>query len=473
MITINIEKTRSNKNDLSNIFLINNIDEIKEEFSKEELAYIKSKIKAEESIITFQNLNLSNTVVLEKKNKKAYITSENWRKSGSEIFNLLQNDKSKEVNIVSYLKKKKTIEFTEGLMLSDYKFDKYLSKKNPSELKKINLVSTVNKETVEELNAVVYATKVARNWVNEPLSYLTAEKFSEEIKKECENEGCKVEIFDKKKIETLKMGGLIAVNKGAVNPPTFTIVEWKPKNAQNKKPIVFVGKGVVYDTGGLSLKPTANSMDEMKCDMGGAAAAAGGILAIAKAKLPYHVIAIIPATENRPGGDAYAPGDVIKMYNGKTVEVLNTDAEGRMILADALSYADSFNPELVLDLATLTGSAVMSLGHEASVIVGNAEEADKIKLINAGFNTFERVVEFPFWEEYGEKVKSEIADLKNLGGPYAGAITAGKFLENFTKAPWIHIDIAGPAYLPAKDAYRPKFGTGVGVRLLFNFISNY
>lgn len=359
------------------------------------------------------------------------------------------------------------------MLLSDYKFDKYLSKKIPTELKKINLISTVNKETIEELNAIVYATFTARNWVNEPLSYLTAEKFSEEIKEECEKEGCKVEIFDKKKIEQLKMGGLIAVNKGAVNPPTFTIVEWKPKNAENKNPIIFVGKGVVYDTGGLSLKPTANSMDEMKCDMGGGAAAAGGILAIAKAKLPYHVIAIIPATENRPGGNAYAPGDIIKMYNGKTVEVLNTDAEGRMILADALSYADTLKPKLILDLATLTGSAVMSLGHEASVIVGNADKADKIKLVNAGYNTFERVVEFPFWAEYGEKVKSEIADLKNLGGPYGGAITAGKFLENFTKSPWIHIDIAGPAYLPAKDAYRPKFGTGVGVRLLFNFVSNY
>ena len=473
MISINIEKIKTIKESISSIFLISNTEEIKDEFSKEELSYIKAKIKEEETIITIQNLNISKTIVLEKKDKTSYITSENWRKSGSKVFDIVQSTKDKEINVISKLKKKKTVEFLEGLMLSDYKFDKYLTKKTPSELKDIYLFSTITKETIEELNAIVYATFTARNWVNEPLSFLTAEKFAEEIKEECEKEGCKVEVFDKKKIEDLKMGGLIAVNKGAVNPPTFTIVEWKPKNAQNSKPIVFVGKGVVYDTGGLSLKPTANSMDEMKCDMGGGAAAAGGILAIAKAKLPYHVIAMVPATENRPGGDAYAPGDVIKMYNKKTVEVLNTDAEGRMILADALSYADSYNPEIILDLATLTGSAVMALGHEASVIVGNAEEADKIKLINAGENTFERVVEFPFWAEYGEKVKSEIADLKNLGGPYAGAITAGKFLENFTKSPWIHIDIAGPAYLPAKDTYRPKFGTGVGVRLLFNFVSNY
>ena len=268
------------------------------------------------------------------------------------------------------------------------------------------------------------------------------------------------------------MGGLLAVNKGSQDPPTFNILEYKAKNAKNKKPLILVGKGVVYDTGGLSLKPTPNSMDTMKCDMAGAAAVAGAMYAVAKAKLPVHVIGLIPATDNRPGEKAYTPGDVITMYSGLTVEVLNTDAEGRMILGDALSYAKKFNPELVIDLATLTGAAVAAIGTFGSVVMGTGEnKMDKLK--QSGDHVFERLAEFPFWEEYDELIKSDIAEIKNIGGPYGGSITAGKFLHRFTDYPWIHIDIAGPAFLNASDSYRGKGGTGVGVRLLFDFIKNY
>lgn len=261
------------------------------------------------------------------------------------------------------------------------------------------------------------------------------------------------------------MGGLLAVNKGSKTPPTFTIMEYKPAKAVNKKPLVFVGKGVVYDTGGLSLKPTA-SMDTMKCDMAGAAAVAGGILAIARMKLPVHVVALIPATDNRPGEIAYTPGDVIHMYDGKTVEVLNTDAEGRMILADALAYAKKYNPELVLDFATLTGAAAAAIGAYGIVCMGTANEDTKSALKNAGTEVHERLVEFPFWDDYANLIKSDIADMKNIGGPVAGAITAGKFLEKFTDYPWMHFDIAGPAFISSPEAYKPKGGTGVGVRLL-------
>jgi leucyl aminopeptidase len=230
---------------------------------------------------------------------------------------------------------------------------------------------------------------------------------------------------------------------------------------------------VVYDTGGLSLKPTPNSMDMMKCDMGGAAAVIGTMVAVAKNKLPYHVVVLVPATDNRPGGNAYVPGDVIKMYNGKTVEVLNTDAEGRMILADALSYADKYQPELVIDVATLTGAAANAIGHYGVVAMGNTPENTMNKLKESGNNTFERIVEFPFWEEYNEQLKSSIADLTNLGNGAGGAITAGKFLEHFTNAPYIHLDIAGPAFIKKQINYHPQGGTGVGVRLLYDFIKNY
>ena len=245
--------------------------------------------------------------------------------------------------------------------------------------------------------------------------------------------GFTVETFNEKKIESLKMGGLLAVNKGSIEPPTFNILEYKPAKAKNKKPIVLVGKGVVYDTGGLSLKPTANSMDFMKCDMGGSAAVVGAIAASAKANLPLHIIALVPAVENRPGGNAYAPGDVITMFDGSTVEVLNTDAEGRLILADALTYAQKYNPELVIDMATLTGAAARAIGGQGVVTMGTADQATHDELKEAGFRTYERIAQFPFWDEYAESLKSAIADRKNLGGADAGMIYCRKILGAFHK----------------------------------------
>jgi leucyl aminopeptidase len=211
----------------------------------------------------------------------------------------------------------------------------------------------------------------------------------------------------------------------------------------------------------------------MKSDMAGAACMAGAIYLAALQKLDVHLIALIPATDNRPGMQAYTPGDVLTMYDGTTVEVLNTDAEGRLILADALAYANKYKPELVIDAATLTGAALRAIGTHASVIMGNAPDAKFKKLEEAGEEVFERVVRFPFWEEYGEEMKSTIADLKNIGGPNAGMISAGKFLEHFVKAPYIHMDIAGPAWLDKKEHYRTQGGTGAGIRLLYQFFKNY
>jgi leucyl aminopeptidase len=295
--------------------------------------------------------------------------------------------------------------------------------------------------------------------VNEPVIYLTAEQLSREITEMGKRAGFKVEVFGKSKIRSLKMGGLLAVNAGAPNPPTFNILEYKPEGAVNDKPYVLVGKGVVYDTGGLSLKPTPNSMDEMKCDMAGAAAVAGAIYAVAQSKLPLYVVGLIPATENRPDGNAITPGDVITMYSGTTVEVLNTDAEGRLILADALCYASKYQPALVIDLATLTGSAARAIGKEGIVYMGTAPEEEKKALEKSGYAVHERLVEFPLWEEYDSHLESAIADLKNIGGAEAGAITAGKFLERFVEFPWLHLDIAGGAFLTGNDSYRGKHGT--------------
>jgi leucyl aminopeptidase len=328
----------------------------------------------------------------------------------------------------------------------------------------------LGEDQVSKLENLVKAVYLTRDLVNEPLSFLTAEQLSVEIEKMGSEAGFSVEVFNKKKIEVLKMGGLLAVNRGSVDPPTFSILTWKPEQAVNQHPIVLVGKGVVYDTGGLSLKPTQDSMDYMKCDMGGAAAVAGALYAVAKNGLPVWVIGLVPATDNRPDGNAYVPGDVVTMYDGTTVEVLNTDAEGRMLLADALSYAKQYGPELVVELSTLTGSAHAAIDKYGMVGMGNAGREVMENLKASGELTAERVAEFPFWDEYKEQLKSDVADLKNIGGKYGGAITAGKFLEHFTDYPFIHLDIAGPSFNKASFKYCGKGASGVGVRILYNFL---
>jgi leucyl aminopeptidase len=231
-----------------------------------------------------------------------------------------------------------------------------------------------------------------------------------------------------------------------------------------------VGKGVVYDTGGLSLKPTPGSMDYMKCDMAGGAAVGCAMYGIAKSKLPVHVIALVPATDNRPDGNAYTPGDVITMMSGMKVEVLNTDAEGRMILADALHFAKRYKPELVMEFSTLTGAAAAAIGQYGIVAMGDCDDATKKQLHKSGEMVYERLAEMPFWDEYDDLIKSDVGDIKNIGGPTAGAITAGRFLKKFTDYPYMHFDIAGPAFVKGNDSYRGKNGTGVGVRLILEYI---
>ncbi len=397
--------------------------------------------------------------------------AEKNRVLGSKIRTLLPREATS-VSIIGA--EKAQMEIAEGIALSNYQFISFFKDKAKKEylLKEIFLVGNKDEKGIKKLNNSITAVSWARDMVNLPLSHLNALKLSQEIVALGEKANFSVEVLEKSKIETLKMGGLLAVNNGSVEPPTFTIIEYKPTNPKNKKPLVLVGKGVVYDTGGLSLKPTAGSMDSMKSDMAGAAAVAGAIYNCALNKADVHVIGLIPATDNRPGLNAYTPGDVITMYNGTTVEVLNTDAEGRMILADALAYSEKYHPALVVDLATLTGAAVVAIGTKASCVMGNDSENLK-KLIEAGNDVHERLVEFPFWDEYLEDMKSPIADLKNIGSRYAGMVTAGKFLECFVKAPYVHIDIAGPSFLDAAQEYRPKGGTGVGVRLLTRFIENY
>ena len=443
-------------------------------FSADELKYVKNELKDKKNLVAINQYNrMVYVCLLENKAKNQSQYMESCRKAGHQVTGLLNKIKANSVLIEAKGLRQEALCFAEGLALANYQFRKYKTSGDSNTLDVIALHS--NKLTDKDLlwlNTMVDATCKARDLVNEPVSYLTATQLSDELVKLGKQAGIKVTVLNKKEIEKTGMGGLLAVNKGSQDPPTFTIMEYKPAGHKNKKPFVLVGKGVVYDTGGLSLKPTANSMDYMKCDMGGAAAVGCAIYALAKAKIPLHVVALIPATDNRPGENAYVPGDVIKMYSGKTVEVLNTDAEGRMILADALHHAKKYNPALVMEFSTLTGSASSALGKYACAFLTTADQNQNSALKKSAEHVFERVVEFPMWDEYGELIKSDVADIKNVGGPAAGMITAAKFLEHFIDYPYMHFDIAGTAFVHAEDSYRGKGGTGFGVRLISEFLKN-
>lgn len=445
-------------------------------FNESEISFIKLAVRKELSYITIAQQERLVFIQFLKENGTESISREDARIAGNDLLSQLSNYKIGSVTVINQRVANRTLDFVEGMVLGNYQFLKYFNDKTDktNSLREIKILSeSANRAVVNDLKIVLEATCKARDLVNEPHSFLNAVQLSKEIKNLGKSHNFSVTVYDKKKIESLKMGGVLAVNLGSEIPPRFNIMEWKPKGFKNKKPIVLVGKGIVYDTGGLSLKPTANSMDFMKSDMGGAATVVGTMMAVAKAKLPLHVIALIPSTDNRPGKNAYAPGDVITMYSGTTVEVLNTDAEGRLVLGDALHFAKKYKPELVIDFATLTGSAARAVGKEGVCYMGNADQSVKTQIEKSGHKVYERPVELPLWREYGEQLKSNIADLKNIGGPTAGMITAGKFLEHFTDYPWLHFDVAGAAYLKSADNYRPREGTGVGVRLMFDFLKNY
>ena len=439
--------------------------------------YIVNELsQKDKKTLTYNYIGKYISIFIVEKGKEFFVLNEQLRRHGSIVADSVNLHKGKDLYIYNQTKQQSLSLFAaEGMVLSNYQFIKHkpTAAKNKNTLQSIIIAnSNIKQSHVDELNIVCSATILARDLVNEPVNYLNATDLSNAFKTMGKLSGFKVDVLNRKKIKELKMGGLLAVNAGSVDEPTFSVMEYKPNKPKNKKPYILIGKGVVYDTGGLSLKPTLASMDLMKCDMAGAAAVGCAMYAIAKAKLNIHVIALVPATDNRPGFNAFAPGDIITMMDGSTVEMLNSDAEGRMILADALHYAKRFNPELVIDIATLTGAAMAAIGTFGMVGMGNISNNQKNKLHQSGINVYERIAEFPFWDEYDELMKSDIADQKNIGGALGGSITAGKFLAKFTNFPYYHLDIAGPAFLSSKDSYRGKGGTGYGVRFFFDFFKN-
>ena len=369
----------------------------------------------------------------------------------------------------------------EGVLLGLYQFREFKTKNNDNGEKRLTgctlLTGTDDdlpgaKKGAGEAVSIAQAVCLARDLVSRPSNTATPDHLAQEAKSIAARHGLSCSVLDMHQIERLKMGAFAAVARGSDEPARFIILEYKPRLIRPAPAIVLVGKAITFDTGGISIKP-AQGMEEMKTDMAGGAAVLGALQAAAALKLPVHVVGLIPATENMPSGHALKPGDIVKSMSGKTIEIITTDAEGRLILADALAYAQRYKPAAIIDLATLTGACVIALGHTTSGLMGT--DARLLKKIRAAADTTgEKVWQLPLYEEYGEQIKSDIADLKNAGGKPAGTITAGYFLKEFAGAfPWAHLDIAGTAWAQKPLAYAPKGATGVGVRLLIELLSKW
>ena len=445
---------------------LDGISEIKELKKK-----IAERVGDEELVFSVPSAKGLTIIAKIKKETETSYRFQAARSLGAKLKKVLNGEKAESASLISTADREDTLAVIEGIVLANYQFLTYKTgeRNKPNALKRLGVKANgVSENDLKELHDVAVGTFAARDFVNEPVITLSATEWSKRITKLGKDTGFKTTVLDKKKIEALRMGGLLGVNKGSVEPPTFNILEWKPKNAKNKKPIVLVGKGVVYDTGGYNIKTV--QMAQMKSDMGGGAAVCGAFAAIAANKLPVYVVGLIPATDNRIDGKAIVADDVLTMMSGTKVEVLNTDAEGRLILADALHYAKQYNPELVIDLATLTGAAARITDYHGISMCADKTKTDNLK--ESGERVYERIMEFPMWREYHDAIKSNVADIKNIGGAAGGNITSATFLHHFTDYPWIHLDIAGPSFMTADVDYRVKGGTGVGVRLLYDFIKN-
>ncbi len=369
----------------------------------------------------------------------------------------------------------------EGAELALYTFSRYKAQSNKNGVEEALLVLDSSEQTrlveeaVEATQKVCEAVKLARDIANTPSSDMTPSMLAEEARRVAERNSLECTILGLQEVKQMGMNGILNVSKGSGEEPKVVILSFRGGREEDK-PIILVGKGVTFDSGGISIKPS-EKMEDMKYDKSGAAAVIAAIQAAAQLKLPQNIVAIAPLVENMPSGTAYKPGDVIRHYGGKTSEVISTDAEGRLILADVLAYASEKGAQAIIDLATLTGACVIALGSQAAGLFGN-NEALIGRVVKAAEASGERVWRMPLWKEYFDQIKSEVADIKNSGGRAAGAITAAAFLSSLVgKTPWVHLDIAGTAYT-ADDGtkikpYTPKGATGFGVRLLIKLLREW
>jgi len=367
----------------------------------------------------------------------------------------------------------------EGSLLGLYRFLQYKTDEENDRKKDIRTMTILTEDAalidalqkgVKIGEIIANATSMARDMVSSPSADMTPTIIAAKAREIAREFGLKFQVLERKQMEKLGMGAFLGVASGSIQPPKFIIVEY---HRGGKKPIVaLVGKTITFDSGGISIKPAEN-MDKMKDDMSGGAAVLGTLRAAAALRLPLNIVGLLPATENMPSGSAYKPGDVLRTLSGQTIEIVNTDAEGRLVLSDALSYACRYKPAVIVDIATLTGACSIALGNEAIGMLGT-DDTFKQKLRAAGERTGERIWELPLWEEYFDQIKSDIADMKNTGSRAGGVITAAALLSKFVqKHPWVHLDIAAMAWTEKDRPYTPKGASGIGVRLLTQFLIDF
>lgn len=447
--------------------------------SKKEVAVVRERREENRDfLLVFDRLPYRLYFLSFDSEKPAAEVQESLRRSAMKLIGRFEADRVAEIAVCGAgTLPEEVAALLEGLSLADYSFDRYKSK-DPYHLRKAVVdAAYFKKDELEAMQRLWNRIYWCREWVNLPVQDLNAPAFADELAAVAADlDGVTCTVMDKRQIESLRMGGLLAVNRGSVDEPRFVVLEYNPNPRNSRKnqnaPICLVGKGVMYDTGGLNIKPD-DYMQEMKSDMAGAATMASVLFAAADNHLPVHLVALLPLTDSRPGFNAYAADDILTMYDGTTVEVVNTDAEGRLILADAIAYAvKNYSPRVIIDAATLTGAAVRAISTFgiAAMEQNGRKEIEMLKLV--GEQVYERLVEFPMWKEYDELIKSEYADLRNCGStPQAGTITAGKFLAHFAReVPYVHLDIAGVAYFTkAQHCWRPG-ASGYGVRLLYAYL---
>ncbi|AKK19945.1 leucyl aminopeptidase [Candidatus Liberibacter africanus] len=407
-----------------------------------------------------------------------------WLKAGGYAASYVEEDKNIEifVDIPEYsITKAEIRDFIIGFMLKSYTFDRYKTKKTDGSSMLSSegdiSVTIVTQEfeqfskVIEDVKSVVKGVNLARNIVNEPANVLGTDEFCEQVRK-LEDLGVEVEILDKSSMQNLGMQALLAVSQGSSRPPYLVVMKWKGGDS-GQKPLAFVGKGVVFDSGGISIKPS-NGMEDMKGDLAGAAAVTGLLCVLAGRKAKVNAIGILALVENMPDASAQRPGDIVRSMSGQTIEVINTDAEGRLILADALWYCHThYNPCLMVDLATLTGAMVVSLGNIYAGLFANNDTLSE-QLLSSGLSTGELLWRMPMSEEYNKLIESKFADMKNIGGRGAGSIVAAQFLEKFVNDTlWAHIDIAGTATGNHFKEINPSWASGFGVRLLDEFVRSF
>ena len=457
-----------------------NISALKKHISSAEFSYINDLLKTSDlkkSLLVFEVNSKKKIIIISIKKNLETSDVENL---GAEFYAYVNygNKGDFTINVESI---KSEIEdfighFMHGLKLKSYEFNIYKSKKE-KKIFSINVIGNRNKSTIQNeirFKAIEKGTFFARDLVSEPPNVLNPKEYANRLLK-LRKLGIKVTVYNEAQMKKLGMHSLLGVGRGSVNESFLVTLEWNGNKNDKKAPLSFVGKGVCFDTGGISLKP-AKFMEEMKYDMAGSAVVAGLIQTLATRKAKVNAVGVVGLVENMPGGNAQRPGDIVKAYNGKTIEVLNTDAEGRLVLADALSFTESkFKPKFMIDLATLTGAIIMALGEEYAGLFSNNDDLSN-KIFKVGEKVKEKVWRLPLHDNYDKLINSTIADMQNInysGG--AGSITAAQFLQRFvtSKTPWAHLDIAGMAFSKKAANLNPGGATGFGVRLLNQLIEEH